>query len=170
MSSARLPPYWLGWYDRWNVALPLVFVGLLAWVLALPRAVAPSGAAETPAPVRPVAPPLVATTMDAPANGSRWRGDQPVDVLGRAQPGATVVLAYATAPSLQRRELARAAAGLDGRFGFRISRFPPGQHVLQATALAADGRTSASAPVDVWVTDGRPAAGDQRRRRAGPKK
>ena len=170
MSPSRWPPYWMGWYDRWNVALPLAFVGLLAWVLALPRDVAPARPAEAQAPARPVPPPLSPTTMDTPANGSRWRADQPVDVLGRAQAGATVVLAFSTAPSLERRELARAVVGADGRYGFRISQFPPGQHVLQATAWAGDGRSAASAPVDVWVTDGRPAAADQRRRRAGPKK
>ena len=172
MSGAtRMPPYWIGWYDRWNLVLPLGFVALLVWVLTLPRPVSLPRAAEALAPTRQPAPvPLQPTTMDSPANGSRWDMGQAMDVVGRAHPGTVVVLAYSTAPSLDRRELARVTVGADGRYGFRISRFPRGQHVLQATAMAADGRVSAAAPVDVWVTEERGGAADQRRRRAGPKK
>ena len=169
MNASRMPPYWIGWYDRWNLALPVAFAAVLAWVLTLPRPVAPMVAAP-PTPVRPALPPLQPTTLESPANGARWRTDHGIDVLGRAHPGATVVLAYSTAPSLDRRELGRIRAADDGRYGFRISRFPAGQHVFQVTAWTIDGRMSASPPVDVWVTDAPSAPQDQRRRRAGPKK
>lgn len=171
MSASRMPPYWMGWYDRWNLVLPVAWLVLMGWVLTLPRPVVAPRAAVAAPPARPALPPLQPTTVEAPVNGARWRMEQSVDVTGRAHPGATVVLSYSTAPSLDRRELARVQAGTDGRYGFRVSRFPPGQHVLQATAWAVDGRSAASAPVDVWVTEVRAASGqDQRRRRAGPKK
>ena len=171
MSASRMPPYWIGWYDRWNVALPLAFLGLLAWVLTLPRPVAaPAGAGVASAPARRPAAAMQPTTMESPANGSRWDVDRVVDVVGRAEPGSTVVLAFLTAPSADWRELARATAGADGRYGFWITRFPPGHHVLRATAWAMNGRTSESALVDVSVTDARATGADQRRRGAGPKK
>ncbi len=163
-----MPRYWLGWYDRWNLALPVLLVSVAAWVATLPRPVAPP---TPPAPVQPAVLPMQSTTMDAPPNGSRWRTDQEFDVTGRAHPGAWVILAYSTAPSLERRELARMMAGPDGAYRFRVSRFPAGQHVLQAVAQMADGRVALSPPADVWVTEpAREGTTGQRRRRAGPKK
>ena len=134
MSDSRLPPFWMGWYDRWNLALPLALVGVATWLFTLPRPVAP----PTPPPqARPAVPPMQPTYMESPPNGSRWRSDQGFDVMGRAHPGSLVVLAYSTAPSLERRELSRMPVGPDGVYRFRISRFPAGQHVLQAVAHPA---------------------------------
>jgi len=168
MSDSRLPPFWIGWYDRWNLALPLAVVCVAAWLLTLPRPVTP----PTPPPeARPPAPPMQPTSMETPPNGSRWRMDQGFDVMGRAHPGSLVVLAFSTAPSLERRELSRMTAGADGIYRFRISRFPAGQHVLQAVAQLPDGRVTLSPPTDVWVTEPTTEpTPTQRRRRAGPKK
>jgi hypothetical protein len=97
--------------------------------------------------------------------------DQGFDVTGRAHPGALVVLVFSTAPSLERRELSRMTTGTDGIYRFRISKFPAGQHVLQAMAHLPDGRMALSTPTDVSVTE--PATEPtpaQRRRRPGPKK
>lgn len=168
MSASRLPPFWIGWYDRWNLAFPLVLAGMAAWVLALPRPVPPP---SPPPSSRAVVQPMQPTTMESPPNGSRWRTDQAFDVVGRTHPGAMVVLAFSTAPSLDRRELSRMTTGADGVYRFRISRFPVGQHVLQAVAQMADGRVALSPPTDVWVTEPAKEPGEvQRRRRAGPKK
>jgi hypothetical protein len=168
MNDSRLPPFWIEWYDRWNLALPLALVGVVAWLVTLPRPVAP----PTPPPqARPVVPPMQPTTMESPPNGSRWRTDQGFDVTGRAHPGAMVVLAYSTAPSLERAELSRMTTGADGVYRFRVSKFPAGQHVLQAVAQLPDGRVTLSPPADVWVTEpAKEPAASQRRRRAGPKK
>ncbi len=153
------PRYWIGWYDRWHFLLPAALLIAVGWILAQPRPrqIAPSPSSQ----VRVVA--LGETTLEAPVSGAQLRGDRLPEVEGRAVPGTTVVLFYSQAPSLERRELARVRVRGDGRYRFRLSQFPPGGFVFQSIAYADDGRTAASAPVDVWVLDPRPAARRPRR-------
>lgn len=151
------PRYWIDWYDRWHLLLPVAFLAALGWLISQPRPklIAPSPQARVV--------PLAASTLESPVSGAQLSGDRLPDVEGRAVPGTTVVLFYSQAPSLERRELARVRVGGDGRYRFRLSRFPPGGYVFQAIAYADDGRTAASAPVDVWVLEPRPVARRPRR-------
>lgn len=142
------PRFWIHWYDRWNLVLPIGWLAFTAWLLAQPRPALP------PDPVLPAAPPLV-VTLESPASGTQVRPDRMPDVEGRATPGSTVLLFYSQAPSTERRELARMRVGADGRYRFRLGRFPAGGFVLQTTCYGSDGRTLSSSPVDLWVLDGR---------------
>ena len=153
------PRYWIGWYDRWHFLLPVALLVAVGWILSQPR---PRQIAPIPSPQARIVP-LGATSLESPVSGAQLRGDRLPEVEGRAVSGTTVVLFYSQAPSLERRELARVRVGGDARYRFRLSQFPPGGYVFQAIAYADDGRTSASPPVDVWVSDPRPAARRPRR-------
>ena len=167
MTENGRPRYWMGWYDRWNLVLPLALIGVLVWLAMQPgarpveRAVGGGGGLA-----KPVLPPLMAPTLESPVSGAHVRSDRMGDVEGRGPAGALLVLFYSAAPSVGRRELARMTVGADGRYRFRLNPFPPGAYVLQVIAYAPDGRSAASAPTDVWVADAGGAG--QRRRRAGP--
>lgn len=142
------PRFWIDWYDRWNLILPILVLASAGWLVTRPR---PAQPWVPPAPARPAMAPLSNTTLESPASGARFVPDRLGDVEGRAQPGSVAVLFYSMAPSVERRELSRMPVGADGRYRFRLSRFPPGVYVIQVIAYAADGRTAASSPVDVWV-------------------
>jgi len=161
------PRYWIGWYDRWNLVLPLALIGVwVGWAMQ-PRPVTRAGAGTVPeVAARPVLPPLMAPTLESPVSGAHVRSDRMGDVEGRGPAGALLVLFYSAAPSVERRELSRMTVGADGRYRFRLNPFPAGAYVLQVIAYAPDGRSAASAPTDVWVADA--AGSGQRRRRAGP--
>lgn len=154
MIDGGRPRYWIGWYDRWNLVLPAAFVGVLVWLLVQPRPAIPPPA---PAPARPQVVPLAAPTLESPASGTQARMGTLPNVEGRALPGTTVILYYSQAPSLERRELGRARVGGDGRYRFGLAGFPAGGYVLQVISYADDGRSAVSTPVDIWVTDPRPA-------------
>jgi hypothetical protein len=142
------PRFWIPWYDRWNLVLPIVFVAAVAWLAFQPRSRVPELSSP---PVRPLSP----VTLEAPASGARLRMDRMGEVEGRAERGTTVVLFYSQAPSLERRELSRMQVGSDGRYRFRLAGFPAGGFVFQVVAYSTDGRSGGSPPVDVWVVDPR---------------
>jgi hypothetical protein len=147
MEDGR-PRFWIPWYDRWNLILPILLLAAGGWLAVQPRTKVP----ELPAPrVRPLSP----VTLESPASGARLRMDRMGEVEGRAERGTTVVLFYSQAPSLERRELSRMLVGSDGRYRFRLAGFPAGGFVFQVVAYAPDGRSSGSPPVDVWVVDPR---------------
>jgi len=161
MMDGGRPRFWIDWYDRWNLILPLLLAISLGWLVTRPRPAVPW---TPPAPVRPALPPLAVTTLESPASGARFLPDRLGDVEGRAQPGSTAVLFYSMAPSVERRELARMPVAADGRYRFRLSRFPAGVYVIQVIAYAPDGRHSASTPVDIWVVQPQPQGPATRRR------
>jgi hypothetical protein len=144
MWNQGRPRYWIGSYDRWHLVLPVAFVAvlfLMGWLPAPPVVIPP----------RPVAPRILAETrIDSPLTGSRFQGNRIGDVTGRAEPGSTVVLFYATARQPW-RELGRKVVGADGWYGFQVSGFAPGQYTLKASAWAPDGRSRESAAVEVGV-------------------
>lgn len=148
MTEGGRPRFWIDWYDRWNVVLPIAFLASAIWFMVQPRSV-------SPAPSLKATRSMSAVTLEAPANGARLRMDRMGEVEGRTEPGATVVLYYSQAPLLERRELGRMLVGSDGRYRFRLAGFPAGAFVLHVVAYAADGRSSGSPPVDVWVVDPR---------------
>jgi hypothetical protein len=148
MMEGGRPRFWIDWYDRWNLVLPVVFLASATWLLVQPRSVLPVPSSRSFRSLSPV-------TLEAPVSGARLRMDRMGEVEGRAERGTTVVLYYSQAPLLERRELARMLVGSDGRYRFRLAGFPSGAFVLQVVAYATDGRSSGSPPVDVWVVDPR---------------
>lgn len=147
MEDGR-PRFWIPWYDRWNLILPIALLAAGGWLAVQPRTKVPELPAQR---VRALAP----VTLESPANGARLRMDRMGEVEGRAERGTTVVLFYSQAPSLERRELSRMLVGSDGRYRFRLAGFPAGGFVFQVVAYSTDGRSSGSPPVDVWVVDPR---------------
>lgn len=154
------PRYWISWYDQWHIVLPLALAATLVWLAVQPRSIQPTVQAPK-VPARAAS--LGAVTIESPVSGVQVRPDQATDVEGRADAGTTVVLFYAQGQSLEKKELTRVRVGAEARYRFRISRFPPGWYVLQAVAYAEDGRTAASAPIDLNVVDGRPPTRRPRR-------
>lgn len=148
------PRYWIGWYDRWHLALPVATVASAVWLFLQPRPIQPNVRNEPPPSSRVV--PLGPVTIESPVSGIQVRTDQFTDVEGRAEAGTTVVLFYSQGPSLEKKELTRVRVGAEARYRFRISRFPPGWYVLQAVSYAGDGRVASSTPIDLNVVDARP--------------
>ncbi|HTH47311.1 MAG TPA: hypothetical protein VMB21_07350 [Candidatus Limnocylindria bacterium] len=119
------PRYWIPGYDRWSLIAPGLCVIVVAVLFVLPkRAVEPVRAYRT-VPL----PPLAATTIVTPLAGSIFRAGQVGDLAGAAQPGSMVRLYYGT------NVIAQVPVPADGRYRFRISNFPPGQHTLRAQAV-----------------------------------
>jgi hypothetical protein len=117
MEDGR-PRFWIPWYDRWNLVLPIVFVAAVAWLAFQPRSRVPELSSP---PVRPLSP----VTLEAPASGARLRMDRMGEVEGRAERGTTVVLFYSQAPSLERRELSGCKWVLMAATGFGWQVFQP---------------------------------------------
>ena len=158
MFTVSKPRYWIDWYDRWHLLLPLLLFGLIAgswWThLIAPRAelnrVAsprkPDSSSQPPAEMRP----LVPTFIDAPAHGAGFTPRQLGRAEGRAEPGSTVHLFYlATEPSW--RELGQTRADDTGHFRFQLANFPPGSYRLRARAQADSGLISDSNDVLITV-------------------
>ncbi len=171
MLTVSKPRYWIDWYDRWHLLLPLLLVGLIAgsWRTHLvdPRSeLNPAGAVLKPASssqphteTRPLAP----TFIDSPAHGAGFTQSQLGSADGRAEPGSMVHLYYlATEPSW--RELGQTRADDTGHFRFQLANFPPGSYRLRARAQADSGKISDSNDVLITVVpDQTPAKNPTRR-------
>jgi len=165
------PRYWIDWYDRWYLLLPLLLTGVLVVIWRLPtpaperlspgiRGALPSraGSPTVPTPLPPLAP----TTLESPQNGKGFFQSRIADAEGHAEPGAMVHLEYA-GPDLVWRELSRMPANASGRFHFQLRNFPPGSYRLRARAVTNSGRSALSGEAMIAIAaDPRP---EPRRRR-----
>jgi hypothetical protein len=147
-NASGKPRYWLEDHDRWNLLIPVVFIGLLvAWLLVPPP----------PKPAMPAAPPpLTPTIIRAPVSGTRFAAGQIGAVEGTAHPGSRVQLSYRTMATPE-RWLAEALVGADGRFRFGLAGFPPGSYGLRVSAVMPDGRRENSFEV-LMIVDPAPKA------------
>jgi len=166
------PRYWIGWYDRWHLALPLLLAGALVAVWRLPAPVTQSlpvarrgtmpvrvGGSTVPSPLPPMAP----TTLLSPLNGKGFFQSRIPDAEGQAEPGSMVLLEYAGL-DLVWHELSRMPADTTGRFQFHLRNFPPTSYRLRARAFASNGLSSASG--EVMITVAADPSREPRRRRS----
>ena len=164
------PRYWIDWYDRWHLLLPVMLAGVLAmmWLwppLPVAGRMAPvsgrlpsgsgvglrppggSGAMMTETSVVQMAP----TTLESPQNGKGFFQSRLSDAEGRAEPGSTVYLDYAN-EDLVWRGLGTMTVDAEGRYRFQLKNFPPGHYRLRARAVTATGRVSESGQTMITIT------------------
>lgn len=167
MWSQIKPQYWVGWYDRWHLLLPVAILCLGGWLASRPIfPVAEAPAATTPAPTaplssatqtgqpappaqptRPVQPTMAPSVIDHPLTGNRFRNDVPLEMRGRAQPGSLVTLYY-RAEGEPAEALAQARTDAEGRFRFQLQGFGAGRFQFQIQAQSSDGQKQVSLPVE----------------------
>ena len=152
------PQYWIEWYDRWHLLLPLLLVALIGAAWWTQRASAEiaheiSGAdrpANSPIRTLPDLRPINPTTIDTPSNGRGLTPSQLGNAEGRAEPGALVKLYY-LGTSAAWTELGQIHADDTGHYRFLLTNFPPGPYRLRARAQTESGRTADSSDVLITV-------------------
>jgi len=164
------PRYWIDWYDRWHLLLPVLLAGILALMWLLPplpvtgrlvpvtgRLPSGSGVGLRPSQeagrVIPEASvvPMRPTTLESPENGKGFFQSRLSDAEGRAEPGSTVYLDYAN-DDLVWRGLGTMTVDTEGRYRFQLKNFPPGHYRLRARAVTATGRVAESGQTMITIT------------------
>jgi len=168
------PRYWIDWYDRWYLPLPLVLIAVIAviWRLPVPPVaslpispgISASRLLQSSAPrATPARPGLTPPVLESPLNGKGFFPNRIADAEGHAEPGVNIHLEYAGV-DLVWHELSFMPTDAAGRFHFQLRNFPPGSYRLRARAMANDGRSAFSA--EAMITIAPEPVREVRRRRA----
>lgn len=164
------PRYWIGWYDRWHILLPIALATVLFWLLFAPRSRPVPGrfhsgatnSASTPLPaLRSQSP----TTIRSPYPGQIMWPSRMSDAHGTSEPRALVRL------FLGQRKLGETYAETNGHWRFQLANFPPGNYRARAEAWTGL-QAIPSQEIEFTVTrePGSASPGGSKQKRAAPKK
>jgi hypothetical protein len=186
------PRYWIGWYDRWHLILPVLLAGAAVALWMQPRlpvtdtvppvngryldgsgvGLRPSGGGGPSTPLGSATPfiptQMRPTTLESPQNGKGFFQSRLSDAEGRAEPGSTVYLDYAD-QDLVWHGLGTMTADAEGRYRFQLRNFPPGHYRLRARAVTPTGQVSESGENMITITPD-PTKAPRTARRRAPRK